>query len=51
MRIHFDSSVVSLSALSDALGDDVILPVIRLWSMLDADNNPVTDSFVDGHRF
>ena len=48
LRIHFDSSVVSLSALSDALGDDVIFTSNQAVADTgDADNNPVTDSFVD----
>jgi hypothetical protein len=48
LRIHFDSSVVSLSALSDALGDDVIFTSNQaVADTADADNNPVTDSFVD----
>jgi hypothetical protein len=48
LRIHFDSSVLSLSALTDALGDDVIFTSNQaVADTSDADNNPVTDAFVD----
>ena len=48
LRIHFDSSVVSLSAISDALGDDLIFASNQAVADIDdKDNNPVTDSFVD----
>ena len=48
LRIHFDSSVISLSTLTNALGDDVIFASNQaVADTSDADNNPVTDSFVD----
>ena len=48
LRIHFDSSVVSLSAISDALGDDLIFASNQAVADIDdKDNNPDTDSFVD----